>query len=497
MARYTEAMRHLPLLGLLACNLSGSADLSVPGTNPILAQVSIEAAPAVDPIQGPLPWFIQGPAGSPATVEVIRDGQVLWSDSGTLTDGVWEGTWDGVVEDELAPSGPVTVRATASTGTAEAPSVVVRAGFIAAWAEDDDGLTATRSTLFWRGDRIEQDQGLPFASVDRIQDFTPVTEDLLFPPADGETEPVAYTADSRPILVFEVPTQTELGETGLEFVDLTVAADGWSVLDEGPLAPGSSVHLQRDEPLADTVGITDTELQLQFQAEDALGQVWTVGEQVLPLKVYRVLDEASFGHAADHYSPWTIVLEESLAAIEGTPAEHDAILDALVAWIYNDLGLVYDTNNGASFYSEYEGFSWDQPHFYLTEFLTRANGSVINCSDSGNILSAYSNMLGADLQHIVILENYDLNEIKAIGQPDYTSCPFGPWGCGFSYHAVTTWDDGSTIWDTTLALDGDANPGQSPSTELLVQSIAASEYLDRLVRSGSANYAYPSQMTME
>lgn len=490
-------MRLLPLSALLACNLSGSADLLVPGTNPILAEVSVVAAPAVDPLRAPLEWTVEGPADSPVSVEILRDDTVLWSTSDSLTGGQLVGIWDGQQEGEWVETGPLTIRATASTGVAQTESAIVRPGFIQLWAEDDGGLSATRSTLFWRGDRTEQDIGMPVGSIDAIDDFPAVSDNGVYPPDDGATEPVAYSAESRPILVLEVPSQTELGGTGLEHADITVAVEGWSVLDESPLSSGGSLVLQRDEPLGDTVGITEVELALRFETVDAQGQVWTLGEQVLPMRFYRVLGDATFGFSAEHYSPWTLAIDEALAAIEGTPAEHDAILDALVDWIYNDLGLVYDTNAGASFYSEYEGFSWDQPHFYLTDFLGRANGSVINCSDSGNILSAYSNMLGADLQHIVILENYDLNEIKAIGQPNYTSCPFGPWSCGFSYHAVTTWDDGSTIWDTTLALDGDANPGQSPSSELLVQSITGAEYLDRLVRSGSADYAYPSKMTME
>ena len=60
-------------------------------------------------------------------------------------------------------------------------------------------------------------------------------------------------------------------------------------------------------------------------------------------------------------------------------------------------------------------------------------------------------------------------------------CPFGkPWGCGFSYHAVTTLDDAATIWDATLALDGDKDPTSAPSTELMVHGIPGADYLYRL-----------------
>jgi hypothetical protein len=83
-----------------------------------------------------------------------------------------------------------------------------------------------------------------------------------------------------------------------------------------------------------------------------------------------------------------------------------------------------------------------------------------------------------------------LNFIKSIGATDYTHCPFGSQGCGFSYHAVTTPDDAETIYDATLALDGDDDPGAAPFTELLVQTIDGQEYLDRLVMSGNASYMH-------
>ena len=256
--------------------------------------------------------------------------------------------------------------------------------------------------------------------------------------------------------------------------------------------------LQKDEALADTVGITEQDLSLSFVAVDADGAEWPLGEQLLPLRVYRVLGPQGFARTSEHYSPWPAVIDPGRGAIEGTPAHHDPVVDALVEWIYTDLGLVYDTASGSSFYSEYFGWTWDEPHFYLTEFLSRQNGDIVNCSDSGNILASYSNMLGAHLKHIVILDDFNLNFIKAIGHAEHTSCPFGaPWGCGFSYHAVTTDDDGLTVWDTTLALDGDADPGSAPSTEWLVQTIPGQDYLDALVRSGSASYQYPARITIE
>ena len=165
--------------------------------------------------------------------------------------------------------------------------------------------------------------------------------------------------------------------------------------------------------------------------------------------------------------------------------------------MFTDLGLTYDTNTGASAYSEYDNWSLSNPHFLLSDFLVRRFGSTINCSDAGNILSAYANMAGAPLDHLILLPGFDLNYIRAIGTADHTSCPFGPSSCGFSYHAVTTTPGSDAIWDATLVLDADADPGALPASDLPVQALSTDEYLDRLVRSGNPAYVNQARGTLE
>ena len=46
------------------------------------------------------------------------------------------------------------------------------------------------------------------------------------------------------------------------------------------------------------------------------------------------------------------------------------------------------------------------------------------------------------------------------------------------------------------ALDGDDDPGSAPHTELLVQSIPADEYLERLAKT-RAGYVYQAQGTLQ
>ncbi|MEZ4241282.1 MAG: hypothetical protein R3F59_35020, partial [Myxococcota bacterium] len=313
---------------------------------------------------------------------------------------------------------------------------------------------------------------------------------MATPPAEGE--PAAFVYDARPILTLAVGEHAgDGGATGLDAVDVGLEVDGWTVLQGVPLAPGGAVVLQRDEPLGDTVGVSALSLSLRFTVDGA-----PLGVQTLPLRIYRLLGPSAFGSARPAYRPWAPVVEQGLVAIDGAPADDEAVVDALVAFVFDDLGLVYDTVSGASAYTEY-GPGFRDPHFLLSDFLVRRFGSTINCSDAGNILGAYANMLGAPLHHVILEPGFDLNFVRAIGTPEHTRCPFGPFGCSFSYHAVTSLPGSAAVWDATLALDGDSNPRALPATDLLVQDIDDDEYLDRLVRAGAPSYEDQGQETLQ
>lgn len=488
--------RWLPLPLILACAPGGARVGTEPGGAGGGA-LGVDAQAAFDPLRGPLSFQVTGPPGAAVTVVALDGATELGTVAGSLdASGRWDGAWDAAASPPQA--GRYALVARSAGREAQDAFAAVRPGFAEARWSDDGGATAHRELLYWRGDQAVQDAAAPAATTTSVTAFPDVSADLIWGPTDGSGEPVAYRYDSRPILELTVPTVTDLGGTGLDDAVVEVAVDGWTALGDARLTPGGTVRLQLDGELSDSLGVTETDLSLTFTAVDGSAR-WPLGEQRLPVRVYRVLGPQTTGWTEGQAQPWIAAIDPALRAIEGTYAAHGDVVDALVTWVYNDLGLRYDTNAGASFYSEYGGFQWDEPHFYFTDFLARRNGDVVNCSDSAMILATHANQLGAELVHIVILENYSLNEIKAVGGTEFTSCPFGPWGgCGFSYHAVTTNDPGAaTVWDTTLALDGDADPGSAPSTELLVQSITGAEYLDRLVRSGQANYESPARVTFE
>jgi hypothetical protein len=433
-------------------------------------------------------WTVSSDPGVALTVTLSHDGQVVWEETGsTDSSGELTGVWDGRSGADWAGAGVFTLDAVVDgSGEAAVDTLgLVRVGMVDVYADDDGGLTSERVPLYYMGDSALQDPAYPLAELDRIEegdslplDFPPIDEEPAYGLTITDTMPTAWSFDSQPLLTFIPATgeHTRLGDTGLDAVEVTLAVDGWTVMGSDRVSAGRAITLMRDAPLGDTLGVTDELLTLRFSVgEDEVAQ------QAFPLRAYRLLGPATFGSEDRRYNPWMAAIDPALRALEGTPAEHDRVADAVVDWVYHDLGLAYDI----------------EPHFYFSDFLLRANGSIVNCTDSGNITTTYSNMLGAELHHLIILENFDLNEIKAIGIEDYTSCPFGPFGCGFSYHAVTTDDGGETIWDATLALDGDGDPGSGPYDELLVQTIDGEEYLSRLVRDGSADYYYESQGTIQ
>ena len=127
-------------------------------------------------------------------------------------------------------------------------------------------------------------------------------------------------------------------------------------------------------------------------------------------------------------------------------------------------------------------------------FLGRDLGKIINCSDCASILSTYANMIGADLRYAIIGWSFTLHPILGIGASTFGS-PFNSGRLGFTYHAVTSSDSATTIYDATLAVDGDATPADAPYTKRLVQGMPGAEYLQRLSGDSHAGYTYANKST--
>ncbi|MDP2313175.1 MAG: FlgD immunoglobulin-like domain containing protein [Pseudomonadota bacterium] len=490
------------LLYVLACS---DGKITVGDDPPVEVEPALTVAgpAALDPLYGtPATFALSRTGGDTVSVTVLdATGAVVR----TLADGsAWADTlaWDGRDDAGTAlPMGRYTLHGDlAAEGATVASSDtlvdLVRVGASAGTLGGD------RIPLMWHqagGAGMYWDDGgdtatFTLAALDVDGVVTPIPapwDDLDTRPEDlvGQNLPAAYAWDARPTLSLVVG-----GDVGSAV--LTPAIDGWT-LTAGTVAPGETVVLTADAPLATGPGVIEETLELRWMAARPDGGEALVGTQDLPLRVYALLGAPTFEETGAPYLPWVAVIDPALRAIGGVEATEVAVISALVAHIYFDLGLSYDTRWGASSYTQYDGNTFNDANFDLSSFLARSRGSVINCTDCASILEAFANMLGATLSYTILLPSFDLNYIKAIGGDRFDHCPFDSGGCGFSYHAVTTPDDGGTIYDATLALDGDADPGTYPGEELLVQAISGDEYLERLVDDGDVRYRYTQKETLQ
>ena len=493
-ARLAVALLALP--GFAACDgktLTLDSGDSETATPPV-PTISV-AAGALDPLLGTgCPLDVTAANGSTIALTVAdATGTVIR----TLADGsamVDVASWDGRDDSgTMEPVGTYTIEADlldidgAVLASATSSFYIVRVGVT------EGVLGGDRLPLIYHvggGNYWVEDIDAPTFQIDTLDDGVTATplpdlwEDLDAPPDShvGVTMPAAYPYDALPNLGLTVG-----GDFGDAVVQLSLA--GWDEAQD--VAPGDIAGFTHQPPLATGPGVVEETVTLSWSVDvgDGAAPV-VVGTQSLPLRIYATLGQPGFEFTGPPYAPWVAAIDPALRAIGGVEPTDEAVTAALTEWIYRDLGLAYDTQYGASAYTSYTGRTYNNAEFDFTSFLARRNGSTVNCSDCASILEAYADMLGANLKYTIILQNFDLNFIKAIGGTDYTHCPFGSSGCGFSYHAVTTPDDAATIFDATLALDGDDDPGAGPFTELLVQAIDGTEYLDRLVKDGSVTYNY-------
>lgn len=467
-------------------------------------EVTLTASPAFDPIHdgrvridvafsqdATARVWVSDAAGEPVAV--------LVEELAVSDDFTWGGRDDGGV---LLPAGAYTVSAEVTRdGEVAETSVETRSIRLGAL---EGTLTGDRLPLIWHraspqgGPWPAPVDGVTFAlealEADGVAVEAPEPWDELAVAPINETVgvswPAAYAHDAQPGL--SLTLDGDLAGLSEELSgSLSVSAEGWSLTD-GEALPGGVLSLTRDAALSEGVGVVEEVVSLQYTLG---GEV--IGQQDIPLRMYALLGPHTFSETGPAYGAWVAAIDPALRTLEGVEADPDAVLSGLVAFIYEDLGLRYDTDYGASAYVAYQGGSWTRAHFNFTAFLARANGEIINCTDAAAILGAYANMLGADLSYLILNPSFDLNYILAVGGTEFTRCPFGPGGCGFSYHAVTSPDGSQTIFDATLALDGDGDPRNLPATEWLVQGVSGADYSAALVRAGAPSYHSESKGTIQ
>lgn len=543
------ALAALSALGLPGCGDAGGAlawepsdgvrVVDGPSTRirPIVREAP-DQLPAADPLlEGfdgwPLAFEVRhhDAARDACSVVIARAGATVRTLEGALSATGCEATWDGRdASGVVAPPGPLVATAVltdasgAERARGQSAIEVVRLGIDRVQL---GGAPGARAALLYRRtagvdggwyeigvthvpwqmapDASEGGAGAPLELPDRTPRPRPaIAGDLLSPPLDpGSPDgverdtfslPTAWVAGSeieaRARLSSSIAATPRGGEPQAVEVRV-VAPEGLAIEGEDRFTDGREIVLSTLGSPVPAVGRYDVEWRFGFEARRAAAAGAEPGEwQPIPggattsHRLYGLVAQPIFDSSAVPYRAWVDVVDAIAGWVGGETADPDEVGAALVAGIYETLGLRYDTARGASFYTEYtSGFSGAV--FYLQHFLERDWGSIVNCTDSASILSAYANMIGLDFRYHILTNRaglsvgFDLNYIRAIGMPAFDDTPFDSGRGGFRYHAIVGSRDGRT-WDATLAVDGDGAPASPPHTLLLVQSLEPMAYLEAL-----------------
>jgi hypothetical protein len=172
--------------------------------------------------------------------------------------------------------------------------------------------------------------------------------------------------------------------------------------------------------------------------------------------------------------PWIGVLEDTASMMEGVPATIEDTLDALRDYLFNHEYIIYDPSVGS--YTEFEGpyMYWSSITAQISPFLDRREGLRLYCHSMSCMLSALAGNHGVMAEQIVLGVGFYTNYARAAGTDSW-----GRWS--FNSHSVVTPDDGATIWDSSIALDGDDEPGDDSSIEeVMPRGMDGEDYMWRL-----------------
>ena len=185
-----------------------------------------------------------------------------------------------------------------------------------------------------------------------------------------------------------------------------------------------------------------------------------------------LLDGSELG--ASPAVPWIGVLEDTAELFEGVPATIEDTLDTLRDYLFYHDYLLYDPGSGT--YSDFEGayMYWDSITAEVSSFLDRREGLSLYCHSMSCMLSALAGNHGVRAEQIVLGVNFTTNLTRAAGSDNWRA-----WS--FNSHSVVTPDDGETIWDASIALDGDDEPDDDDSIEeVMPRGMPGEEYMWRL-----------------
>ena len=472
----------------------------------------------------------------PLHVSIVRDGaeaRVLADVADAAPGGTIEATWDGTLAGAAAAVGAYGLRTIYGCSGGPAPIVrddtlaVVRLGAVAVTLGNGDGLY--QPLLWGRLDQVARNYWSPAPTRPVLvrgtgtgaadleapdgtrKPFPSVSTDLESPPVDGTGEPTsadyslpsAVSVSTHPDITLRfgssAPASTATaapGDPPVGNVEIRARVLEGSTATDAIVADGSMSTFRFTGLPAPNVGRYDISVHLVYEYKVPDGTWETVSTETVPLRVYGVLGHETIEPVSDApYVPWIAIVDAVAGWVGGATADPDQVSSSIVHHVYDDLGLHYDTVNGASFYTTYAS-GYGGANFDLSAFLERSNGSTVNCSDCASIVSTYANMVGCDLGYRIILQKFPLFYIKAIGTPAFTDDPFntGHPG-GFNYHAVTA-NPATLIFDATLHEDGDSDPGAPPFLDTEIDGLTQSFYLSHLTPA-TVSVSHDDKTTLE
>jgi hypothetical protein len=517
---------------------------SVPSTAifvvaPTLA-TSADFAPAADPkLEGFEGWLLSFDAahhtvdGRICTITVLRDGLEVARPPVTTSAGSCAAIWDGrtgsgafLAPGALDVSAVVTSAEGDELARADAIAEVVRLGVPEIQLGAVPG-TGARAALLYRATdgvrggfyeisasdvsfRMGPDAREGAAAVDLEDEegnpraIPPPWDDLTSPPLDARSAddvehdtfnlPTAFASGTR----LAIEARMSASVAGMDgggapvLTEIRVVAPDGTTFDESgsdAFVHGETLLLASDASPVPNVGRYDLALTFRFEARAPDGEWQPMPGAISTVhRVYGLVALPTFDYPDVPHRAWVDVVDLVASWVDGATNDADEVAGHIVDGVYYELGLSYDRERGASFYTNYPS-GWTGAIFDASRFQERTNGETINCSDAGSIVSTYANMVGIDLRYHILAHRFasgfDLNYIQAIGWMGFTEAPFTSGRGSFRYHAVVGPPDGR-FFDATLALDGDGTPTAPPHTSLLAHGMDPMDYKTALSSEASS-----------
>lgn len=230
-----------------------------------------------------------------------------------------------------------------------------------------------------------------------------------------------------------------------------------------------------------TKGIVGQDVSIKWQYS-LDHQTW-INTTITTHKVYSVLDypKAPWGKADLEFTslPWTELLDFLIDYVKGITSK-DKLAKKITETVYSNLRLIYDTEQGASFYTgTFTDSGGNEKYgFNLKKFLDedhKNHSFTLNCTDCACLVTTFANLYGCGLSEFQMASNtyggFKCNKILAIGcEKAGWKRPFNDY---FSYHEVAVElvnnknlsGTRHKVYDACLQVDGRDTPWRDPAEQ--------------------------------